>query len=227
MINNQSIAQITGATAERAAQYGPLLNDAMVKFEINTPARVLAFLSQVGHESGGLFYLEEIASGDAYDTRTDLGNTAAKDGDGRKYKGRGFIQITGKANYQKVSDALGQDFVNHPEMLSQPKWAALGSAWWWKNRGLNQVADGMDVNKPIDDATNTSVFKAITKKINGGLNGLADRVKRWKAGQPAMVQAAVQWVKQNPGKSSAAAAGFVIALSFSIILLMAYVADKK
>lgn len=136
----------------------------MAAYGINTKKRENHFIAQIAHESGELKWLEEIASGDAYDTRADLGNTPQKDGDGRKYKGRGLIQITGKFNYELLSDALGCDFISHPELLSTPKYAVLSACWFWKMRGLNEYAD-------------KGMFQTITRRINGGLNGVNDRLK--------------------------------------------------
>lgn len=141
--------------------HAPLIQ-AMGKYVITTPKRAAAFIAQLAHESGSFQYVKELASGDAYDTRTDLGNTPEKDGDGRKYKGRGLIQITGTANYKAVGDALGIDFLANPELLETAQYATLSAAWFWKKHGLNELADAGD-------------FKKITKIINGGYNGLADR----------------------------------------------------
>lgn len=137
------------------------LNSAMREFDIDqTPAREAMFLAQVAHESGGLHYVRELASGKAYEGRADLGNT--EDGDGVRYKGRGLIQVTGKANYRACGDALGLDLVSSPELLEQPDNAARSAGWFWASRHLNELADKGD-------------FIAITKRINGGLNGLPDR----------------------------------------------------
>ena len=90
-----------------------------------------------------------------------MGNTAP--GDGWRYRGRGLIQVTGKANYQNAGAALGLDLVGHPELLEQPERAALSAAWFWSASGLNELADA-------------GLFEMITRKINGGLNGQAERV---------------------------------------------------
>jgi putative chitinase len=161
------------------------------KYAINTPARKLCFLAQVGHESGGLFYTEELASGKAYEGRADLGNT--KPGDGPKYKGRGLIQITGRANYASLTKDLGIDFVNNPTLLGgknagtctpeQLRNAALSAGWYWNKTKLNAYADKIDISKSIEVEPNLQAFKDLTKRINGGYNGLQDRVMRFKAGQ--------------------------------------------
>lgn len=144
----------------KLALYTESINKSMTEFGINTPARQAAYLAQIAHESGQLNYSKELASGAAYEGRLDLGNTSP--GDGVKYKGRGFIQVTGKANYIAVMLALGLDCVVHPEVLELPENVARVSAWWWANHGLNELADKKD-------------FKRITKIINGGYNGLEDR----------------------------------------------------
>lgn len=136
------------------------LGQAMHDFGISTPRRAAMFVAQVAHESGQFHYREEIASGSAYEGRVDLGNT--QPGDGVRFKGRTYIQITGRSNYAAISRAVHQDFVAHPTMLAQPRYAALGAAWWWTNHGCNQLADSGD-------------FVAVTRRINGGVNGLSDR----------------------------------------------------
>jgi len=147
-----------------AHTFGPLLALAMGEFEINTPKRQAAFLAQVAHESGECRWLREFATGEAYEGRRDLGNT--HEGDGRRYKGRGLIQITGRSNYVSVAASLGLDCVTHPELLEQPENACRTAAWWWKDRGLNELAD-------ID------AFDRITRRINGGTNGAAERHTYW------------------------------------------------
>jgi putative chitinase len=121
------------------------LNEAMEEFEINTPLRQAAFLAQVAHESGSFRYVQEIASGKAYEGRKDLGNVFP--GDGVKFKGRGLIQITGRANYAQCSDALGTDFTCHPELLEYPDYACRSAAWFWVSRGLNELADEKELLK--------------------------------------------------------------------------------
>lgn len=144
-----------------AHKFGPLLALAMSDHEINTPKRQAAFLAQIAHESGQCRFLREFATGEAYEGRRDLGNT--HEGDGRRYKGRGLIQITGRSNYVSVAAALGLDCVTHPELLEQPENACRTAAWWWKDRGLNELAD-------IGDQ------KRICRRINGGYNGLEQRI---------------------------------------------------
>jgi len=140
------------------------INQTLQKFLINTPARQAAFLAQIGHESGGLIYTKEIwgptSAQMSYEGRKDLGNS--QPGDGKKYMGRGLIQITGRTNYDKVGKALGIDLISNPVLLEQPLAAALSAGWFWQTHGLNDLADKGD-------------FIGITKRINGGTNGLADR----------------------------------------------------
>ncbi len=144
------------------------LNQAMFKYAITANnKRIAAFLAQVCHESGSLRYVEEIATGDAYEDRKDLGNI--EPGDGKRFKGRGLIQITGRTNYRLVGTALGFDFISEPEKLELPGAASMSAAWFWKVHALNELAD-------IDTIES---FKKITKAINGGYNGWQDRLKNW------------------------------------------------
>lgn len=145
------------------------LNDTFNRYEINTPMRMAHFLAQVLHESSAFKYTAEIWGNTPaqlkYDTRVDLGNTPEADGDGYKYRGRGWIQLTGKANYQSASTEFGQDFINNPDLLQNYPYAAMTAGWFWKSKGLNAFADKDDI-------------MSITKKVNGGFNGLDDR-KMW------------------------------------------------
>ena len=145
----------------RASAFLAPLNAAMTEFGITTSARRASFLAQIGHESGQLQYVRELASGAAYEGRKDLGNTVA--GDGIRFKGRGLIQITGRANYTACGAALGLDLIAHPELLEQPVNACRSAGWFWKTRGLNELADAGDQVR-------------VTRRINGGTNGLADRL---------------------------------------------------
>ena len=143
------------------------LNKGFLEYKIDTPAKISAFLAQIGHESGQLRWLEEFASGAAYEGRVkSLGNTQI--GDGRKYKGRGLMMTTGRANYTRLSKWSGIDFVNNPEWLSLPKYAALSAFYFWDSNNLNRYA-----THSKDD------FETLTKRINGGLNGYKDRLEIW------------------------------------------------
>jgi putative chitinase len=132
----------------------------MAEASINNRMRQAAFIAQLAHESGELRYFEEIASGAQYEGRTDLGNT--QPGDGRRYKGRGPIQLTGRSNYRAAGAALGIDLERYPERAADLDVGFRVAAWFWTSRGLNGLADAGD-------------FRGITKRINGGYNGLSAR----------------------------------------------------
>lgn len=184
------IKEATCSNTVNATKFMPFINDACTRFNINTPIRQLCFLAQVGHESGSLFFTEELADGKAYEGNKSLGNT--QKGDGVKFKGRGLIQITGRSNYKAVGDALKVDLIKNPTLLGgknintcsieQLKNAALSAAWFWNSRKLNAIVDTIDISKPIDTGTNLANFILLTKKINGGKNGLNDRLNRYKLG---------------------------------------------
>lgn len=161
-ITQQQLLAIMPNARTRADVYLPYLNRYMLRYGINNRMRVCHFLAQIAHESGELRYTRELASGKAYEGRKDLGNV--RPGDGVRYKGRGLIQITGRANYREISKATGIDFESHPEWLELPQWAVVSACWFWKSRGMNEMADR-------DELT------AITKRINGGKNGLQDRLR--------------------------------------------------
>lgn len=176
------------------------LNRAMTRYKIDSPVRVAAFLAQIGHESAGLTAVvenlnysapglaatwpnryrapdgkpnqlaleisrnrEQIAN-HTYADR--MGNGSARSGDGWKYRGRGYIQTTGRANYEALTKALGINVLAVPDLLEQPEYAALSAAYFWQSNGLNELADA-------------NQFDLITRKINGGTNGAADRTARW------------------------------------------------
>jgi putative chitinase len=153
-----------GAGPERAAELALSANVHLKASGIEeSPLRFAHFFAQLGHESGGFRYMEEIASGQAYEGRADLGN--AQPGDGRRYKGRGPIQLTGRANYRDYGRAAGIDFESHPEIVALPSVGLMVAIAYWTKKGLNALADADDVT-------------AITKRINGGLNGIEDRKTR-------------------------------------------------
>jgi len=147
-------------TEAQSALYLPHLNAAMAAAEIHTSQRRAAFLAQLAHESGELRYWEELADGKAYEGRKSLGNT--QPGDGPRYKGRGPIQLTGRANYRAAGQALGIDLENNPERARDVDVGFRVAAWFWGSRGLNPLADAGD-------------FREITRRINGGYNGLPQR----------------------------------------------------
>jgi putative chitinase len=156
-----------GSRCEECFQF---LQQAMEEFEINTPLRESAFLAQIAHESGEFQYLEEIwGPTDAqkhYEPPSkkadELGNT--EPGDGNWFKGRGAIQLTGRGNYKKFGELLDLDLVTHPEWVADPQVAFRVSGAFWKSNGLNELADQQQ-------------FEKITRRINGGLNGQAERLK--------------------------------------------------
>jgi putative chitinase len=147
------------------------LAPAMIEGDIVTPPRIAAFLAQILHETGGFQWMKELASGQAYEGRQDLGNT--QPGDGPRFKGRGFIQLTGRANYEKAGRSLGLDLVNNPELAAEPGVAARTAVWFWAQKNLNARAD-------IGD------FIGITRAINGGTRGLEDRLRLYEAAKAAL-----------------------------------------
>jgi len=136
------------------------INDAFNKYQINTYLRQCHFLAQAALETDGFKTFEEYASGQAYEGRKDLGNV--KPGDGKRYKGRGMFQLTGRANYRAIGTKLGYDLENHPELAMGADVAILTACEYWNSHNLSPLADKDDI-------------ETITKRINGGLNGFADR----------------------------------------------------
>jgi len=178
-ISLENLRKIMPAAGKRASVFLPFLNAAMAKYSINTALRQAAFLAQLAHESGQLVWVKELGSGKAYDTgrlANTLGNTPEADGDGQRYKGRGLIQITGRDNYAKVSMSLDIDCLAHPELLEQPEYACLSAAWFWSEHKLSELAD---------IGTQESFIK-ITKRINGGTTGLAERLGFYHAAREAL-----------------------------------------
>ncbi|MBK5914576.1 glycoside hydrolase family 19 protein [Rhodocyclus purpureus] len=171
MIRLDQFRKIIPYAGPRAGVFLGPLNDAMSEFGIDTPARQAAFLAQIAHESGSLRYLREIADGRAYEGRTGLGNT--EPGDGPRFKGRGLIQITGRANYRSCSVALYGDedtLLRHPELLEDVVPACRSAAWFWWFNGLNSIADAGD-------------FRKITRIVNGGVNGYNERLAYYQRAQ--------------------------------------------
>ena len=153
-----------GYSLDKIVEY---LNRYAEEFDITTPERWAHYLAQIAHESAEMRYTKELASGVAYDTgrlAKRLGNTPQADGDGQKYKGRGLIQITGRANYKEYKKYCGYDVMNNPDLLCKPVGAIRSSMWFWRLKGLNILADKGE-------------FVLITKRINGGYNGIEDRKK--------------------------------------------------
>jgi putative chitinase len=176
-----------------------MIPDTAAKFQINTPLRLAHFLAQCGHESGGfkatqenlnysakglngIFkkYFPTEASAEAYARQPQkiankvyanrMSNGDEASGDGYKFRGRGYIQLTGKANYTLFGKAIGEDITANPDVVSG-KYALLSAAWFWSNNGLNKLADG---------GSTDAVVTTITKRVNGGTIGLADRIKHFK-----------------------------------------------
>lgn len=136
------------------------MQEQCARFAINTPIRLAHFLAQAAHETDGFQTLEEYASGKQYEGRKDLGNT--QPGDGVRFKGRGIFQLTGRSNYAFYGNLTGLQLVDNPKLAAQPAVAATVAALYWQRKGLNTWADRDDVVQ-------------ITKRINGGTNGLANR----------------------------------------------------
>lgn len=184
------------------------LNQAMARFRIDSPVRASAFLAQIGHESQQLTKLNEnlnysaqglattwptrfrgadgkpnakalqiqhrpeAIANSAYANRNGNGDEAS--GDGWRYRGRGLIQLTGRANYRAVGAGIAADLEQIPQLLEQPVYAALSAAWYWKEYGLNELADA-------------GKFEAISRRINGGLTGQAEREALWEVAKRVLV----------------------------------------
>lgn len=167
---------IMGIRPKLAAYWAPYIGRALELSECNTVPRKAAWLAQVGHESGNLRYTREIWGPTPQQLRYEPGTALAQrlgntePGDGIRFMGRGLLQTTGRANYRQCTARMGSlvkginvpDFEEEPEKLQQPEWAALSAALFWKTRNLNRFADSGD-------------FVELTRRINGGLNGLAHR----------------------------------------------------
>ena len=178
------LAKATGARIDRATEWLPVIEAAMLEFGINTQQRQAMFLAQIGHESGGMHYTVEIwgntAAQISYEGRKNLGNTQV--GDGFKYRGRGLIQTTGRYNYEATAKALGIDCVNNPDLLAEPENAARSAAWWWQSHNLNKYADADDC-------------RGCTKVINGGYNGLEQRLALYGAAKSVLPQVEIPTVR--------------------------------
>lgn len=184
MIIPSLLVDIYNCPASRAEKFAAPLGRAMAAYNINTPKRIAAFLAQIGHESGRLKYTSELWGPTKQQLRYEPGTSLAKNlgnthpGDGSKFRGHGLIQTTGRANHRAVYNRLkvkfpGMDvpnFEERPTLLAQPEWACLSACDYWDMRNLNKYADAGD-------------FLTITKKINGGTNGLADRQRLYARAQ--------------------------------------------
>ena len=169
MLTDTQLSQIMRNASQRKRQlYLQPLNDAMAAYDINSLARTAAFIAQLAHESGEFNFMQELwgptAAQKRYEPPSDLarrlGNTTQ--GDGFRFKGRGPIQITGRANYQTYGTLLGIDLIAEPERAASPDVAFKIAGLFWQRNGLNALADAGN-------------FQAITQRINGGQNGAADR----------------------------------------------------
>jgi predicted chitinase len=172
MLNDDQLRAIMPMLpAPRRAEFLPFLQGAMIEFEIATPAREAAFVAQLAHESAQLRFMEEIwgptAAQRRYEPPSDLaarlGNT--EPGDGKRFKGRGPIQITGRANYRRFGGLLGLDLESDPPRAARPDVGFRVAGLFWMKKGLNGLAD----------SASADAFREITRRINGGFNGLADR----------------------------------------------------
>ena len=156
------------------------LPEALEKYKINTKLRLAHFLAQLAHESDHFRTFEEYASGAAYEGRRDLGNVVR--GDGRRYKGRGPIQVTGRYNYKKYGDKLGVNLIDNPELAASPRIGTLIAGQYWHDHKLNDLADA-------DNG------KFITRRINGGYNGLKDRLAKVERAKRVLDK---YWVTETP-----------------------------
>ena len=156
--------RFSGEIAERQlkiiAAVGEVLQSTLEEYDIATSLRIAHFLGQTCHESAGFRTTEEFASGDAYEGRADLGNTEA--GDGRRYKGRGLLQLTGRANYRRLGKVLSIKLEENPELAGEPALSLRIACEYWKGRKINNACDQDDL-------------MTVTRLVNGGLNGLEDR----------------------------------------------------
>jgi putative chitinase len=180
MLTDSALHKIMPTLPEAKRQlYLPFINKVMEIYEINTKLRASAFLAQITHESGELRFMQELWGPTPAQKRyeppgkkaTELGNT--QPGDGKRYKGRGAIQITGRANYKKYGDLLGVDLEENPDLAATPQYAFSTAGLFWKMNGLNELADVQD-------------FVAITKRINGGTTGLTERQRYYEIAMNAL-----------------------------------------
>jgi putative chitinase len=163
----------------------------MEEYEINTNLRIAHFLAQLAHESDHFRTMREYASGSEYEGRKDLGNV--RRGDGVRYKGRGPIQLTGRANYASYGEILGVDLINHPELAETAEIGVKIACEYWKQKNLNAWADRDDI-------------RTITRRINGGYNGLASREAMYERAIKAITRraSAHEEKKEEPAKASEA-----------------------
>lgn len=191
----QSVAPKTNRI--RLALFLDSVNATFEEFQINTPARQAAWLAQVSHESNGFLWLREIwgptPAQRAYEPPSrkaqDLGNL--NPGDGFKYRGRGLVQITGRANYAACGEAINLPLEDEPELLEDPANATRSAGWFWAygaGQRLSVAAKmhGIAVGANLNDLADVGDFKGVTLAINGGLNGEAERLSHWEAAKEAL-----------------------------------------
>ena len=167
----QLLDAVPGLYKARLDEFVASFNMFHAYFGLNTRDRIIHYLAQVFHESGSLRYVEELSSGAQYEGRKDIGNT--QKGDGKRFKGRGFIQLTGRKNYQDFynDEWCSDNIVAYPNLVSNFPLNQMVSMWFWDRNNLNDLAD-------LDNGTNgEDIVKKITRKVNGGYNGLDERVK--------------------------------------------------
>jgi len=185
----EQLALCTGAKTPRAAMWLDPICNAMSAFEIYTLPRIGMFLANVGHESGRLMFSREIwgptPAQSGYEGRADLGNT--QPGDGKRYMGRGLIQITGRATYRAARDGMSKnlpnvpDFERMPELLEMQAWAAYSAAWFFMAHGCNAAADDSDFDGVCD-----RINRGHKTAKEGDSNGYAERLANWTAAQAAL-----------------------------------------
>ena len=175
LITPDLLVEGIGCPVKVADWWDDHLNEAMYRFRIDNRNRVAAFVAQVAHESGRFHFVREIwgptPAQRRYEGRRDLGNLHT--GDGKRFMGRGPIQITGRANYRAFTKAIrtlipdAPDFEAQPALLELPRWGALAAGWFWDAHDLNGLADNQQIT-------------LITRVINGGTNGLEERKRYWR-----------------------------------------------
>ena len=165
-ILNAIAPKVSGAKRARQASIiaamGPVLGQVLADYDVVTPRRIEHFLAQAAHESDGFCTTQEYEDGSRYEGRADLGNVKA--GDGRRYKGRGIFQLTGRANYRRIGRLLGLNLEGNPELAADPVVSLRIACLYWQDRKIGPMAED-------DDALR------VTRAINGGKNGLADRLR--------------------------------------------------
>ena len=165
MLSESLLRAMMPRAGKRLDPHLPYIAPAMEAGGITTRRRIAAFLAQLAHESCEFQYMEEIADGRAYEWRNDLGNV--QPGDGPRFKGHGPIQITGRKNHRRCGEALGLDLLADPTLICLPEHGTRAAVWFWNEEGLSLLAD-------------VDWFVTITRRINGGTNGLEDRLAYWR-----------------------------------------------